>query len=509
MKHTIKLGAKYLAPTMIIAVIFVVGFLTVRQPAVNAGPPSGVPDIDGEPFTGTIDKNIQIPQTAIEERSAEVGWVTVFDENFEEGISSPPWLNISLNGGPYMWGAESIANSLDISSTKVAWGVGTGQPELNPLTDGYPKDVNSWLVTGPFNFTNAVDGVVSFDLYLDAVPGVPGDPTKPGNTFAVAVSTDGSTYTGVQIIDGGSGEWEALQKSLADYAGKPQVWIAFIFKSDNQPNPENLIGALLDNVEVMVNYPSKVNLPFIAYGLAPTPIPPTPIPPSPTPLPNQNYRDNFTDTIEPWSARRWSNGANYTYEHRADCDEGGRCGFLEAEVKNKEAYVIISPLIQSKTYPYNIEVEARLMPKSGSDYPEDQAQYGVIFGGNWNGQPCPTSDFSSCFTQYYELRVRFRNLNGKQFLEFKVKRIDGHDANNQNFGPDLIEWTKVDANVKKFVEWDVNINSDGKIKISANNKHVGTAKTDTTYLNNRYFGVEVRTGPNNNSRVKFDYFKID
>ena len=34
-------------------------------------------------------------------------------------------------------------------------------------------------------------------------------------------------------------------------------------------------------------------------------------------------------------------------------------------------------------------------------------QYGVIFGGNYIGGACPAADFSTCFTKYYEMRVRF------------------------------------------------------------------------------------------------------
>lgn len=499
--------AKYLAPTFAIALVLVVALLSLRQPVVNAGsPPPDVPDIEGERFTVVLDSDIQVPQNSVEVTSFKSGWVTLFEEDFEAGISNPPWLNISVSGGPYMWGAEAVANSLDPASTMVAWGVGTGTPELDPQQDGYPTGVDAWLVpAGSFDFTEVVDAELTFDLLLDAVPGVPGDPTKVGNTFAVAVSTDGNTYTGVKIIDGGSGTWESLGQNLSEYAGEPQVWVALIFTSDDQPNPDNKPGAMIDNVALNALYASKSHLPYVSYGYTPTPIPPTA---TPTPIPDQDYRDDFTDTIVPWEARRWTNGAVYSLDHRADCDDGGRCGFLELDVQDKETYVIASPLVPSKTYPYNIETKVRLMPKTDSNYPQDQAQYSVIFGGNWNGQPCPAVDFSSCFTQYYELRVRFREINDKRFLEFKLKRIDGHDADNQNFGPDLIDWTKVSANPKKFVEWDVNVSSDKKIRISSNNEYVGTSK-DSTYLNNKYFGIEGRTGAKNGSRIKVDYFKID
>ncbi|MDX1413741.1 MAG: hypothetical protein R3293_06090 [Candidatus Promineifilaceae bacterium] len=510
MKLTTKRFAKYIAPIFVIALILFVVLLSTRQPSVQAGsPPPDVPDIEGEPFTVVLEADVQVPRENIEVNAIKSGWVRIFEEDFEGGITNPPWLNISVSGGPYIWGAEAIENPLDPSSTQVAWGVGTGVPELDPQVDGYPADVDAWLVpAGAFDFTEVVDAEMTFDLYLDAVPGVPGDPTKIGNTFAVAVSTDGSTYTGVQIIDGGSANWESLGQNLSDYAGEPQVWVALIFKSDMQPNPDNKLGALIDNVALDVLYQSKSLLPYVSYDFTPTPSPTPTATPTATPNPDQDYRDTFTDTIVPWEARRWTNNADFALQHRSDCDEGGRCGFLELDVKNNEKYVIVSPLVQSKSYPYNIEIEARLMPKSGSDYPRDQAQYGVIFGGNWNGAACPATDFSSCFTQYYELRVRFRSVNDKEFFEYKLKRIDGHDANNQSFGPDLIDWTKVDANPKKFVEWDINVSSDAKIRISMNNNHVGTAQDDK-YLDNRYFGFEVRTGNQDGSRVKLDYFKID
>jgi hypothetical protein len=59
-----------------------------------------------------------------------------------------------------------------------------------------------------------------------------------------------------------------------------------------------------------------------------------------------------------------------------------------------------------------------------------------------------------------------------------------------------------------WVEWDVNVKSDGKIKVTANGNFVGEGK-DTAYLNNPYFGLEVRTGDDDSAEVRFNYFKID
>jgi hypothetical protein len=47
---------------------------------------------------------------------------------------------------------------------------------------------------------------------------------------------------------------------------------------------------------------------------------------------------------------------------------------------------------------------------------------------DWNGGPCNAPGSANCFTRYYELRVQYRDVGGKQFQELKLVRVDGHDA---------------------------------------------------------------------------------
>ena len=43
-------------------------------------------------------------------------------------------------------------------------------------------------------------------------------------------------------------------------------------------------------------------------------------------------------------------------------------------------------------------------------------------------------------------------------MEMKLKRMDGHDSDNNNFGPDLIDWTRVsDVDEDGFIEWDITV----------------------------------------------------
>jgi len=112
-----------------------------------------------------------------------------------------------------------------------------------------------------------------------------------------------------------------------------------------------------------------------------------------SPAPSTSYNDEFTDSIEPWAARRWSAGADYEIKHNAGCDDG-HCGFLEMKVNNSQAYVIASPLEAVEApFTYNIKTRAKLLNR------EDGDEYGIIFGGDYAGNDCPAVDFSTCFTK--------------------------------------------------------------------------------------------------------------
>ncbi len=118
-------------------------------------------------------------------------------------------------------------------------------------------------------------------------------------------------------------------------------------------------------------------------------------------------------------------GAESKLGHSDSC-EGKICGFLNLEVKKSNEYVIVSPRVPAKPYPYNMETLAKIRSSR-----QDGDSYGIIFGASTNGQKCPVDDFSTCFNHYYEMRARYRDSGGKQWIEFKLVRVEGHDANNQ------------------------------------------------------------------------------
>jgi hypothetical protein len=475
---------------LVLALVLLASFMSI------AGAQSEDPPLPSE-ITFIEGSSREIP--AVDTVNLGPEWRPIFGENFESANWAAKWdvnLDIGSAGTGLKWGAQSIVNALEPSSTKSGWGICKDDTcsNVDPIAPNYPTGVKSFLVAGPFDFSRADDALVDLDLFYEA---------NSADKFTVSVSDNRQTFVEELTVVGNinNGQWEEKSVSLSNYIGKDRIWIAFTFESNTAASK---MGAMIDDISIWTKGEAGVFMPYIAYGFTPTPVPATP---TATPQPGGgDFEQNFTNSINPWEARRWTTGTAYSVTHDGGSDDG-RQGFLNVLVNTANShYVIVSPLIAGPKPPYNIETMVKLRSDRNTG-----DQYGIIFGGNYTGGACPAPDFSTCFTQYYEMRVRFyydQQLD-RDRMEMKLKRIDSHNANNDNSGPDLIEWTRVKGvDENGFIEWDITVEANGKIKISANDQPVESA-TDSTYINNPYFGVIVRTEDEKDSEARFDYFKID
>lgn len=483
-------------------VVLVAAVATLWLRNGNTAARAGSPPPDQPQFEGiSVTESFPVPnledRTASPRGVAAGGWEVVFGEDWEAGFDDNIWLTIDRNGaqgGEYKWGVREFENTLG-GGAQSAWAIGGGQDgqNLDVAGSGYPGGVDSWLIYGPIDMTQALDAELSFNYWFEA---------DAGDEFSVLVSNDGSNWEGKQTDNGGTGEWFGRNYSLETYAGQPVVYLAFRFASNENGDPKKQ-SAFVDDIELRADFGSKQYLPHIQ--VQPSPTPTATITPTPTPTatpPSGIYLDNFTDNINGWEARRARNGASYSVNHRGDTD-GGRQGFLEMTVGSADGFVVVSPLVEAKDPPYNIEFYAKLKE------PKDRQMYGLVFGADWNGGACAAPSSPNCFTRYYELRVQYRDLAGKTFQEIKLKRIDGHDSNGEPEGPTLIDWKKGgNVNPDDWVEIDANVTADGKIRISWNGKFIAETQ-DATLISQPYFGLMLITKENGNARVKYDYIKID
>jgi uncharacterized repeat protein (TIGR01451 family) len=218
-----------------------------------------------------------------------------------------------------------------------------------------------------------------------------------------------------------------------------------------------------------------------------------------------DYRDDYTDAASGWAMRRTSSESNSEWELSYRTDQ-----ILQLIMKDKNEYMIASPLRELPTLPVNIETDVSFNEFNGTPVSDRQA-FAIIFGANWNGETCPNGDFSSCFTSYYRLRFRWRD-GTNDFWEYRLDWVKGHDSTDEPIVDTLIDWNqikeKIDPNASNEV--DVRIEPDGGIKIFIKDVliHRVNHPRIITEEFGPYFGVEVSTKEKANARVKFRYFEV-
>ena len=117
----------------------------------------------------------------------------------------------------------------------------------------YPNNVNSWMVAGPFDLTDATDAQVQFHAWIDTEY----RSTDEHDDFAIYASVDGQHFSGT----GWWGNWAGPDHcngwcndtfDLTDVCGQPKVWIAVRFRSDS--NSTNDEGVYVDDIEVRAKF---------------------------------------------------------------------------------------------------------------------------------------------------------------------------------------------------------------------------------------------------------------
>jgi len=154
-----------------------------------------------------------------------------------------------------------------------AWSHGGGAAgSLLACGSDYPPDANHWLIYGPFSLEGATAAELTHAWWIDSEEDL--------DTLGMRVSTDGNTFYGWEA-SGDSAGWQEFTIDFSDVPeigsvlGEGQVWVAFVFGSDESVNWE---GAYVDDV-VLRAEGGPVEPPTTTPAT-----PPTRRPPSGTPL---------------------------------------------------------------------------------------------------------------------------------------------------------------------------------------------------------------------------------
>ncbi|KAA3657548.1 MAG: hypothetical protein DWQ04_27780 [Chloroflexi bacterium] len=475
----------------VILVIMAIAISSFSQMAniVSAGePPTPVPPFIGEEFTAVIDANL-LNQTPINITLADSDWTTFITETFEAALDGN-WSyidNSTTDLGEYKWDREAFSPSPTVGDSLSAWAVAGGLEgqALVANTHQYPDNVDSWLIYGPIDLSGIANSSLTFDYWLE---------TNGGDEFSVSASstsgTDVATFTGKSTFSTTSG-WTRNNYDLSDHHGNDAVYIGFNFTSDAAGDAGTLPGALIDNVQLLVQGGDEIYIPIVRKDPTPTV--------SPTPSGGTDYHDGFANDITGWENRRSDTQGNHEVKHGDD-----KKGILSVLVEDAGDYIIVSPLVTAPSTPYSLEINAQHKD------PENHDLYGIVFGADWDGNTCPNAEFSSCFGTYYVLKVEYRDNDGT-FFRFKLQKVNSFKSNQPDDVDNLIDWTKItSADEGDYNVWRVDVLENNKIKIYLNDSEVGSA-TDNNMDSfiQPYFGVIVQAkDEHGNARAKFDYFDV-
>ncbi len=208
------------------------------------------------------------------------------------------------------------------------------------------------------------------------------------------------------------------------------------------------------------------------------------------------YYDDMSSSSSGWAIRQQDTDD-------ADNESWYTSGNFVLKIHGRWDYAVASPLRQAPEPPYEISTRIRL------EKPDNLNSYGLIFGGDWNGQTCPNSTYTSCFNHYYRLQIIWYGADSK--LRIRLKRIDKHDqkGSNEGRGDGLTDYrdVKVGSPTEKYLEWRVQVLEDGQIKIFVNDNQVASA-LDTTYINSPYFGIFAATDEYLGAEPWVDWYKV-
>jgi hypothetical protein len=163
-------------------------------------------------------------------------WNLLYNENFEGTFPRTPCvISDTTNSGRY-WGLDTFYSS---SPTHAIWPARSGPNGVNPATNNYPPNFESWLICGPFDSANAKNFMTQFMIWLDI--------TDPNDYFGVGYSTNGQSFTTVQWQGSTGGSWYRFDVGAYNYVA-PQMWVALSFHSGN--NVKTTKGAWVDDLKV-------------------------------------------------------------------------------------------------------------------------------------------------------------------------------------------------------------------------------------------------------------------
>jgi hypothetical protein len=161
---------------------------------------------------------------------ASSGWTVIMTEDFEGVFPSGLWDVFDNDGaanGEFFWDDDDYKSQ---SGSWGAWPAKGGADGIDPELYYYPNNMDSWMVYGPFDLSDATDAELQFHYWNIS--------ELNHDWFSWCASADG-TYFYCDSVSGDSFGWNYVNfdltsvPGLGNLTGDSTVWIGLIFESDS------------------------------------------------------------------------------------------------------------------------------------------------------------------------------------------------------------------------------------------------------------------------------------
>lgn len=197
--------------------------LTATTPISPASRPKAVQDADlvDNWETNVEDFETDFPRWACQtlRDTSDDGFERYWGKDDTRAVADP------VNGAPSQWSA---------------WVAQGGADGVDPASNDYPANMDTWMLCGPFDFSTHAKMSVELDTWLAI--------TDTDDNLFVVASTDGNNFTGVRWNGPWHSDWTRYHLWFNDFAGQNNVWIGIAFHSD--ADDDRAAGVWIDNVGI-------------------------------------------------------------------------------------------------------------------------------------------------------------------------------------------------------------------------------------------------------------------
>lgn len=186
-------------------------------------------------------------------------WTVLFAEGFEGEFPGSDW---TLDGEP-TWGRTSYKSHSGVWS---AYGAGGGSGAVAP-PGPYPNDVDTWMIYGPFDLSQATAAQFEFYYWTELAP------TEDRLFWGVARNRILMLFWGddeEETSDGWQHAVYDIGQQHPSYLGEPEVWLGFKFESDEADAAEGVyVDDILLRAQLQPEMPERICLPLLVKQCSP------------------------------------------------------------------------------------------------------------------------------------------------------------------------------------------------------------------------------------------------